>query len=87
MRATNTITSAVALALFFVACAKSGSESPEADVAPAAGAYEEDDILPEGDDANLPSQEEAAAQAAREIDETNADEELEKLKRELNGGD
>lgn len=53
--------------------------------APAANAAAEEPLLgPE--DAAIPTEMEAADQAAKSIDESNADAELEKLKSELEGG-
>lgn len=60
------------------ACTVKESSSPEA------SAPEETLLAPA--DAAIPTEEEAAAAAAKAIDEKNADAELEKLKQEIEGG-
>jgi hypothetical protein len=61
------------------ACTTQESTSPAA----ASGG---DETLLEPADAAIPTEEEAAAAAAKKIDESNADAELESLKKELEGG-
>ncbi|MBK7645345.1 MAG: hypothetical protein IPJ19_20295 [Planctomycetes bacterium] len=53
--------------------------------APAGSAATEEPLLAPAD-AAIPTAEEAAAAAAKKIDDSNADAELEKLKQELQGG-
>jgi hypothetical protein len=60
------------------ACTVQESSSPEA------SAQEPTLLAPE--DAAIPTEEESAAAAAKAIDDSNADAELEKLKKELEGG-
>jgi len=61
-----------------------GACTVEQNSAPEASAQEE--TLLEPGDAAIPTEEEAAAGAAKTIDESNADAELEKLEKELEGG-